>query len=137
VRIIPSKVKEKKPISCWICAKEHYENNCPLKQKLNALEKENNPSVGVLEVLNVIMEGESMKSQYKDETNIFYVQVELNGKLVTTIVDSGATHRSLREDMVRRLGMQLEPMQKTFKTINAGVEKVIGVAKDVSLNLVR
>ena len=40
--------KEKKSISCWICAKEHYAKNCPLKQKLNALEKVDNPSVGVL-----------------------------------------------------------------------------------------
>ena len=29
--------KEKNLISCWICAKEHYAKNCPLKQKLNAL----------------------------------------------------------------------------------------------------
>jgi hypothetical protein len=35
VRIMPSKqmhTKEKKLISCWICAKEHYAKNCPLKQ---------------------------------------------------------------------------------------------------------
>jgi hypothetical protein len=62
-------MKEKKLISCWICAKEHYVKNCPLKQKLNALEKEDNPYVGVLQVLNIVMEGESMESQEKDETN--------------------------------------------------------------------
>ena len=36
--------KEKKPISCWICAKEHYAKNFLLKQKLNDLEKEEKPS---------------------------------------------------------------------------------------------
>jgi hypothetical protein len=54
---------------------------------------------------------------------------------VTTMVDSGATHNFLREDMVQRLGLQPEPTQTTFKTINAGVERVIGVAKDISLKL--
>jgi hypothetical protein len=35
----PETQKEKKPVSCWICAKEHYAKNCPLRQqKVNALE---------------------------------------------------------------------------------------------------
>jgi hypothetical protein len=58
--------------SCsWICAKEHYAKNYPLKQKLNALEKEKNPYVGVLNVLNIVMEGESIESQEQDETKKF------------------------------------------------------------------
>jgi hypothetical protein len=60
---------------------------------------------------------------------------ELNGKSVTTMVDSGVTHNFLREDMVQRLGMQPEPMQTTFKTVKSGVERVVGVAKDVLLKL--
>jgi predicted aspartyl protease len=81
----------------------------PLKQKLNALEKENNPYVGVLQVLNVVMEGESTESQEQDEMKLFYVQAKLNGKSVIAMVDSGATHNFLREDMVQRLGLQPEP----------------------------
>jgi hypothetical protein len=65
--------KENKPISCWICAKEHYVKNCPLKQKLNVLEKEKNPYVGVLHILNAIIEGESTENQEQDETKLFYV----------------------------------------------------------------
>jgi hypothetical protein len=52
-----------------------------------------------------------------------------------TMVDSGVTHNFLRQDMLRRLGLQPEPMQTTFKAVNLGVERVIGVAKDVSLKL--
>jgi hypothetical protein len=54
-------------ILCWICAKERYVKNCPLKQKLNALEKADNPSIGVWQVLNTVMEGESTESQEQDE----------------------------------------------------------------------
>jgi hypothetical protein len=65
--------KEKKSILCWICAKENYAKNCPLKHKLNALDKVYNPYVGVLQVLNAFMEGESTERQEQDETKLFYV----------------------------------------------------------------
>jgi len=42
------KPKEKKSILYWIYAKEHYAKNFPLKKILNALEKVENPYVGVL-----------------------------------------------------------------------------------------
>jgi hypothetical protein len=54
---------------------------------------------------------------------------------VTTMVDSGATHNFLREDMLQRLGLQPKPMQTNFKAVNSGEERVIGVAKDVPLKL--
>jgi hypothetical protein len=31
--------KEKRMILCWICSKENYARNFPLKKKLNSLEK--------------------------------------------------------------------------------------------------
>jgi hypothetical protein len=55
--------------------------------------------------------------------------------LVKTMVDSGVNHNLLREDMVWRLGFQPEPTHTTFKKINTGVERVIGVAKDISLRI--
>jgi hypothetical protein len=80
-------VKEKNLISCWVCAKEHYAKNFPLKLKLNAFEKEDNPFVGVLQVLNVVMEGESTESQQKDETKLCYVWVKLNENSVVSMVE--------------------------------------------------
>jgi hypothetical protein len=81
------------------------------------------------------MEGESTERQEKDETKLFYVQAELNGNLVIAMVDSGATHNFLREYMVKRLGFHPKPTQTTFKMINVGVERVVGVDKDISLML--
>jgi hypothetical protein len=54
--------KEKKLISCWICAKDHYAKNYPLKQNLNTLEKVDNPSSGGLQVFIIVMEGGSIES---------------------------------------------------------------------------
>jgi hypothetical protein len=46
------------------------------------------------------MEGESTESHEKEEMKLFYVWVELNEKSMLSIVDSGATHNLLREEMV-------------------------------------
>jgi hypothetical protein len=127
--------KEKKSSSCWICAKEHCENNCPLKSKFNALEKAYNPFVRVLWVLRVLMEGESMEIQKQDEMKTFYVQAELNGKSVLAMLESGKTHSFWREDMVWRTGLHPKPMQTTFKIVKESMEKLIGVAKDILLKL--
>jgi hypothetical protein len=54
---------------------------------------------------------------------------------MTTIVDNGVTHNFLRDVMVGRLGMKPKPTQTYLMTFNTGVERVIGVAKDVLLKL--
>jgi len=45
------------------------------------------------------------------------------------------THNFLRDNMVRRLGLLPKPTQKIFKKVNAGVERVVGISKDISLML--
>ena len=40
--------KDKKSISCWICEREHYLKDFPLKQKLSTFEQIKKPIVGVM-----------------------------------------------------------------------------------------
>ena len=91
--------KEKNMISCWICAKDNYVENCPLKKKLKSLEKVENPSVGVLQVLGAIGEEKLIATQDLDVMILSYVQVEINGKMTLAMVESGATHNFMREDI--------------------------------------
>jgi hypothetical protein len=107
----PETQKEKKPVSCWICVKENYAKNCPLKKKVNALEQEENPSVSVLQVLGVVVEAQPTITQDPDVTKLSYVQEEINGKMTLAMVDSGATHNFMREDIAQRLGLQFEQAQ--------------------------
>jgi len=79
--------------------KEHYANNCSLKQKLNALEKVGNPSMGVLQVLGVVGEAEPIVTRDLDVKRLSYVQKEINGKTTLAMVGSGATHNFMREDI--------------------------------------
>jgi hypothetical protein len=110
--------RRKKWVSCWICVKEHYAKNCLLKQKLNALEKVDNPSMGVLQVLGVVAEAEPTTSQDPDVTRLSYVQEEINGKLTLAMVDNGATHNFMREDVAQSLGLQFEQACTSFKVVN-------------------
>jgi hypothetical protein len=60
-----------------------------LEIEVDALEKACNPYIRVLQVLNIVMEGESMESQEQDEMKLCYVQTELYGKSVLAMVDNG------------------------------------------------
>jgi hypothetical protein len=68
---------------------------------LNALEKVDNPSMGVLQVLGVVAEAEPTVTQDPDMTRLSYVQAEINGKMTLAMVDSGATHNFMREDIAQ------------------------------------
>lgn len=55
--------KEKsKTLSCWICVKDHYAKNFPLKHKLAFVEKACSPSMELLQVVGTSLEGKSMVS---------------------------------------------------------------------------
>jgi hypothetical protein len=128
--------KEKgNPIPCWICEKDHYVKNYPMKKKLSIVEQEEKPCVGVLQVLGVVLEEKSTRSQEKMLQLLFYVSIVLNGISMVVMVDSGVTHNFMKEDVVRELGLQLELAQTSFKAVNLRVEKVIGMTNEVTLKL--
>jgi hypothetical protein len=45
-----------KHVLCWICAKDNYAKNYPLKQKLSAIDQVDKLSVGLFQVLGVVFE---------------------------------------------------------------------------------
>ena len=61
-------------------------------------------SVSVLQVLNAVLE-ESGVSTETDFTILSYVPADLNGHLFLALVDSGATHFFVKEEMVKRLNL--------------------------------
>ena len=90
--------KEKaKMIFCYICKKDHYTKNFPLRpQKLVVVEHEGH-SVGVLQVLNAVLEEPGVSTE-TDFTKPSYVPVELNRQQVFALVDSGVTHNFIQEE---------------------------------------
>ena len=69
------------------------------------------------------------------DIRLVYVQAKLNGKSMVVMVDSGANHHFIREDIMQMLRLQPDPMYKTFKDVNSIIESIVGVTNDVSLKL--
>ena len=125
--------KEKKPISCFIYAKDHFSRDCPLwPQKMAAVEQ-GGLSIGMMQVLNVVLE--MMVSAEPDYSELSYVSIGLNGHQISALIDSGATHNFVNDDVAKRLGLQVERKENMFKAVNSSVERVIGVAQKVSLSI--
>jgi hypothetical protein len=80
------------------------------------VEQVDKPSIGVLQVLGVVLEDKSTVSQEKDFTRLCYVLTVLNGRSVNAMVDSGVTHNFMKEDVARELGLQLEPGTDFFQS---------------------
>jgi hypothetical protein len=96
-------------ISYWICEKDHHVKNCPMKYNLSTMEKVDKAyMIGLLQVLCVVLEDKCTIIQEKYFTGIFYVPAVFNGISIDTMVDTGVNHNSMKEDVLRELGLQLE-----------------------------
>ena len=93
------------------------------------------PTVGVLQVLGAMLEDKPTASQEQDYKRLCYVLAELNDRSMQAMLDSGATQNFMKESVARELGLQLEPVQTSFKAVNSEVEKVIGIVNGVTLKL--
>jgi len=125
--------KEKKSVSCYICAKDHYARDCPLRPQKVAAVEQAGPSVGVMQVLSAVLE--APVSTEPDYGELSYVPIELNGHQILALVDSGATHNFVNEEVAKRLGLQAEQKENMFKAVNSSVERVQGVAQKISLRI--
>lgn len=51
------------------------------------------------------------------------------------MVDNAPTHNFMKEEVIVELGLKLELAKKSFKVVNLEVEKVVGLANGVTVNL--
>jgi predicted aspartyl protease len=59
--------------------------------------------------------------QEQEFTTLYDVSIVMNGRLVYAMVDNGATHNFMKEDVVRELWLQLELTQTCFKVVTSKV----------------
>jgi len=64
---------------------------------------------------------------------LMYIDVKINGKPITAMVDTGATHNYLSSTEVKRLGLVLEKGSGKVKEINFAAQPIVGVTKSVLL----
>eukprot|EP00253_Pinus_taeda_P024246 PITA_24246 len=75
------KSKTKKSLKCWICAEAHT-------------------------ILGAAAATEAVSRRDSERNNLEYVRMKVGGTNVLTMVDSGATHNFMSEDVARRIGLK-------------------------------
>ena len=61
--------------------------------------------------------------------------MKIGGMEVLTMVDSGATHNFMSEDVARRIGLKFVLVKAQIKTMNSPLDSVLGVAERVDTTL--
>ena len=106
--------------------------NCPKRERLNAIQEsegEENAGgsstsrVNPLQLLNTVSTVKSAPNR-----GLLYAAVQLNGKTVKALLDTGATSNFLSNRMVDKLGLVVNQSPCKIKAVNSGATPVQVVA---------
>nr|TKS05961.1 hypothetical protein D5086_0000127890 [Populus alba] len=148
-------------ITCFICEGPHFARECPKREKLNAIRAGNSDEEeGMITRVNpmrvlccLVAESEDAAAENSHvETDLarietlrkgkpgatdslMYVKIEINGKGVTAMLDSGATHTFVADRMAKELGLRLSDSQTSMKAVNSKAQKIAGMSYDVPIVL--
>lgn len=139
----PRKPKINRPVygKCFLCDGNHYARDCPKKKTVPGVQQgredlvdeapEKVCQMGTLQLIN------PMEFQDASETqNLMFVEVEIHGHSVSALVDMGATHNFMSEDLAKESGVVITRKDKGFmKAINTEAKKIVGVGREVRVKI--
>lgn len=108
--------------------------NCSLKPKVTAAvqeEEEEDTSVGMMQILGASAAAKVTSRRNPERNRLEYVNMEIGGVKVLTMVDSGASHNFMSEDIARKLSLKFVPVEAHMKTVNSPPTAILGVAERV------
>ena len=136
---LDDKSKMKKTLKCWICTEPHTVQNCPSRPKVATIAQSNTKNeeafVGMMHILGAAAATEVVSWRDPERNSLEYVQMNIGGADILTMVNSGATHNFMSEDIVRRIGLKFVPLKAQMKTLNSPPDYVLGVAEKVDTTL--
>lgn len=137
---VGGKVKAKKPMRCWLCGEEHTVKNSPSRPAVATLaqfdeNKKEELAVGMMHILGVAatMKAFPLRDPYRNKLE--YVDMKVGHITFLTMVDSGATHNFIREEVVRKIGLKFIPTQDHLKAMNSPLYQVISIANNVEVRI--
>lgn len=136
-KALQEKKEGKSPIKCFLCDGPHMARECPKKNKLSAMEQDEEPQdarkIGYLQLLDAI---KAKVEVLKMERNgRLFVEAKVKGHTVKALLDTGATHNFLEVKEANRLGIQYKKEQGWLKAVNSEARSILGVAHDVEVSL--
>ena len=105
-------------VRCFICRGPHQAKDCPKREKVSALQLDNDSEIRNMETrLNPIqMVNTIMKSNSVFE--LMYMVVQVNGIGVKALVDTGATQSCVESDVAASLGLEFEAYDNVVTSLN-------------------
>ncbi|KAK4421846.1 hypothetical protein Salat_2135200 [Sesamum alatum] len=127
--IQPTFDKSKK--GCYLCNSDHRMRDFPKWGKLNALVADTNNEeeeggstrVNPLQLLSALKEKPLPKHK-----GLMYVRVQLNGKEVMAMVDTGVTHNFVADREIQMLGRSLTQHSSRLEAVNSEAKPIRGIA---------
>ncbi|KAK4382003.1 hypothetical protein Sango_2915400 [Sesamum angolense] len=77
---------------CYLCNGDHRMRDCPKRGKLNALVAETDDDEGGSTRVNPLQLVSALQERPAKHKGLMYLRVQINGKAVMAMLDSGATH---------------------------------------------
>jgi len=77
----------------------------------------------------------SKEKEAVSDTEMFFVQVDVCGRTLYALVDTGASNMFMSKEVVKALNLRVEPTGNTFKPVNSEGVRGIGSTSDVDVKI--
>ena len=134
-----NRTNEGKQFGCFICNGPHRARECPNKAKVNAMVQAENPvqeevlpaRASTLQILGALR----TERVAQGGANLMYVPLVVNGRKVSALVDTGATHSFISTGMALKIGLKTVNNTSKIKAVNSQARSVEGIARNVRICL--
>ncbi|XP_039033835.1 uncharacterized protein LOC120169792 [Hibiscus syriacus] len=126
--------KDKPIIQCYNCKGQgHLARDCSQRNKLSAIKEKNEEESETLKLGSILSTMEVKKGRKKK--GLMFVDVNVAGQKLNALVDTGASELFMSEPVAKRLGLHVEKVNGSIKTVNAEEVLIAGVAKGIELTV--
>ena len=121
---------------CFICNGPHRAKECPKREgKVTALRSDDSDEDQVQRVAPLQALGAMRSERPKVRHSLLFVDVTLNGRQMSALVDTGATNTFVSDRMIRTLELRVERSRSRLKAVNSKSQPMGGLARDVPIKI--
>ncbi|KAE8731731.1 hypothetical protein F3Y22_tig00002684pilonHSYRG00048 [Hibiscus syriacus] len=126
--------KDKQIIQCYNCKGQgHLARDYPQKNKLSAIKEKDGEESETLKLGSILSTMEVKKGRKKK--GLMFVDITLAGQKLSALVDTGASELFMSEPVAKILGLYVEKVSGSIKTVNAKEVPIAGVVKGIELTV--